>query len=137
MARSVRVANVLSCRLSGAEPRWRIMSAISVIDGSKRLAGGDARRAIIVFLRPARSVVQNGVTGVRFVARAGRKGRHRCGAEEVRAHGDANRRSCGFRNELADRRIAHRFRVDRQPQCRCFCFPSYQNGSVNLEVAID
>ena len=104
------------------------MSAISVIDGSKRLAGGDARRAIVVFLRPARSVVQNGVTGVRFITRAGRKGRHRCGAEEVRAHGDANRRSCGFRNELADRRIAHRFRVIANHSAVVSAFPPIRTG---------
>src|SRR5262249_48653725 len=99
--------------------------AVTLIGRGERSSRRHARRSIVVFLRPARSVMQEGVAGVRFVTRADRKGGHRCGVEEVRADSDANRCSCGFGSELADRRITHRSRVDCHPQRCCLCFPPY------------
>ena len=81
--------------------------------------------------------MQEGAPSVRFVARAGRQGRHSGGSEEMRTDGDANRHPCGFGDELAHRRVAHRFAVDGKPESVSLGFSSCQDGSVDLQIALD
>jgi hypothetical protein len=81
--------------------------------------------------------MQKGATGVRFVTRVGRQRRHSSSTEEMRADGDADRHPCGFDDEIAHGRIAHWFAVDCEPQQVSPCRTSCQDGSVDLQIALD
>jgi hypothetical protein len=93
--------NMSCCMAIRSKVGERLLLPIPPIDRGEGSSCRYRRRSIVVLLRTVRSVMQEGAPSVRFVARAGRQGRHSGGPEEMRTDGDADRHPCGFGNELA------------------------------------